>query len=89
MFPLNRQEDAEIVASYVKNSFPYVCVFDEERLDAYFIADVALAKSGTNTLEISACETPMVIAYKVNLLTYLYVKYKALIKVCFACKYIS
>ncbi len=80
VFPLNSREDMGLVESYVQGQIPHVCVFDDERLDAYFVADVALAKSGTNTLEIAACETPMVIAYKVNWLTYLYVKAKATIK---------
>jgi lipid-A-disaccharide synthase len=80
VFPLNKMEDAILVESYLHGEVPHICVFDDERIDAYFIADVAIAKSGTNTLEISACETPLIIAYKVNFLTYLYVKSKALIR---------
>ena len=69
-----------MVESYINGEVPHICVFDDERIDAYFVADAAIAKSGTNTLEISACETPLIIAYKVNFLTYWYVKSKALIK---------
>ncbi|MGV2432499.1 MAG UNVERIFIED_CONTAM: lipid-A-disaccharide synthase [Rickettsiaceae bacterium] len=80
LFPLARKEDELLVKSYVKNAFPHVCIFDEERIDAYAISDAALAKSGTNTLEILACETPLVVGYKVNFFTYLYIKHKILIK---------
>jgi lipid-A-disaccharide synthase len=80
IFPLNKMEDAMLVESYMGDAVPHICIFDEERIDGYFIADVAIAKSGTNTLEISACETPLIIAYKVHFLTYLYIKSKALIK---------
>jgi lipid-A-disaccharide synthase len=80
VFPLNKMEDALLVESYINGEVPHICVFDDERIDAYFIADVALAKSGTNTLEISACETPLIIAYMVNFLTYWYIKSKALIR---------
>ena len=59
---------------------PYVSVIGDERLDAYAVADIALAKSGTNTLEIAACATPMVVAYKMNFLSYWYIKSQALIK---------
>jgi len=80
VFPLNKMEDAILVESYIKGEVPHICVFDDERIDAYFVADAAIAKSGTNTLEISACETPLIVAYKINFLSYLYIKSKALIK---------
>ncbi len=80
VFPLNKMDDAVLVESYIQGEVPHICVFDDERADAYFVADVAIAKSGTNTLEISACETPLIVAYKVNFLTYWYVKNKALIR---------
>lgn len=80
LFALNKQEDAELAASYLDGEIPYISVIGDERLDAYAIADVALAKSGTNTLEIAACATPMIVAYKLNWLSYLYIKSKILIK---------
>lgn len=39
-------------------------------------ADVALVTSGTATLEVALCQCPMVISYKISLLTYAYVKHK-------------
>lgn len=80
VFALNKKEDAQLVASYLDERIPCISVLGDERLDAYFAADIALAKSGTNTLEIAACGTPMIAAYKMNWLTYLYVKSKILIK---------
>ncbi|WP_237267596.1 lipid-A-disaccharide synthase [Sulfitobacter alexandrii] len=46
---------------------------------AFRAADVALAASGTVSLELAAASTPMVIAYKVNWLTFAIVKAIALI----------
>ena len=80
VFALNKREDAELAASYLHGEVPYVSVIGDERLDAYAVADIALAKSGTNTLEIAACATPMVVAYKMNFLSYWYIKSQALIK---------
>ena len=60
----------------------YVIIDREEKADALFAADFSLAKSGTNTLEASLYELPMVVCYKVNLLTYLLAKF--LLKIKFA-----
>lgn len=80
VFALNKKEDVELAASYLQGEVPYVSVIGNERLDAYSVADIALAKSGTNTLEIAACATPMIVAYKMNFLSYWYIKSQALIK---------
>ncbi len=40
-----------------------------EKLSAFGAADIALAASGTVSLELAAAQTPMVIAYKMNWLT--------------------
>jgi lipid-A-disaccharide synthase len=80
VFALNKREDVELAASYLHGEVPYVAVVGDERLDAYSIADIALAKSGTNTLEIAACSTPIVVAYKINPITYLFLKSMTLVK---------
>ncbi|MGL4226763.1 MAG: palindromic element RPE3 domain-containing protein, partial [Rickettsia sp.] len=49
-------------------------LFSSERLKTYAVADIALAKSGTNTLEIAASGTPMIVAYKVNILSFFIIK---------------
>ncbi|MCC8371373.1 MAG: lipid-A-disaccharide synthase [Rickettsia endosymbiont of Pseudomimeciton antennatum] len=48
--------------------------FSSDRLKAFSTADLALAKSGTNTLEIAACNTPMVVAYKLNIVSFFLIK---------------
>ena len=49
---------------------PVVRVTDpNERFDAFAASDVALAKSGTVTLELGLAQVPMVVAYKVSALT--------------------
>ncbi|HEC14851.1 MAG TPA: lipid-A-disaccharide synthase, partial [Rhodospirillales bacterium] len=42
---------------------------EEEKYDAFAAADVALAASGTVTLELAMAETPTVVAYRLNPLT--------------------
>lgn len=70
-----------LVEGYLKKAkFKYVIVSHQERLQAYAAADVALAKSGTNTLEIAASKTPMVVAYKLNFLTGVIIKLTAKVK---------
>jgi len=58
-------------------------MFSTDRLKAFAVADVALAKSGTNTLEITASGTPQIIGYKLNSLSFIIVK--MMIKIRFAC----
>jgi lipid-A-disaccharide synthase len=62
--------------------FRSIIVGDNERLRAYSAADLALAKSGTNTLELSASKIPIVIAYKMHPITFLILK--AMIKIKYA-----
>ncbi|GAB4163128.1 MAG: lipid-A-disaccharide synthase [Rickettsiaceae bacterium] len=57
--------------------------FSTKRLEAFAASDCALAKSGTNTLEIAASGTPMVIGYKLNPLTFFFLK--MMLKVKYAC----
>ncbi|XVN43182.1 MAG: lipid-A-disaccharide synthase [Candidatus Rickettsia vulgarisii] len=76
--PAHRQ----LIESFLTQaSFNYY--FSTDRLKVFAASDAALAKSGTNTLEIAASGTPMVVAYKVNILSYLLIKF--LIKI----KYVS
>lgn len=66
----------EILEYYLqKVTFKYLIINDEkERLQAYAAGNLALAKSGTNTLEIAASKVPMIVGYKMNILTFLIVK---------------
>jgi lipid-A-disaccharide synthase len=58
------------------------CIFiDHKQKDLAFSAsNYALAKSGTNTLEIAMHQIPMVVAYKTNIISYLIIKSLAKIK---------
>ncbi len=49
----------------------YVLIEGSEKYDALFACDFALTKSGTNTLEASLYQIPMLICYKVNFITYI------------------
>lgn len=60
----------------------YYLIEKPEKESAFFAANFALAKSGTNTVEISLYKIPMIIAYKVNILTYFLLK--MMIKIKFA-----
>jgi lipid-A-disaccharide synthase len=59
----------------------------QDKLAAFKAADLVLAKSGTNTLEIAACKTPMIVIYKVNMLSWWFwkcisnIKYVSLINI--------
>ena len=52
-------------------SVPTLTLIDKNRYDAVNIADFALVASGTATLETAMLGVPMVLIYKVNLLTYM------------------
>ncbi len=82
IFVLADQNHQSLFKPFLKNTNFQYC-FSTERLKVFAAADLALAKSGTNTLEIAASQTPMVVAYKVNLVSYWIIKF--LIKI----KYIS
>lgn len=48
--------------------------FEEEKFELFAAANVALAASGTVTLELAAARTPMVVGYDVNFFTRLIIK---------------
>lgn len=56
--------------------------FSTDRLKAFAVSDCALAKSGTNTLEITASGTPQIVGYKLNSATFFLLK--MMIKIRFA-----
>ncbi|ABV73709.1 lipid-A-disaccharide synthase [Rickettsia canadensis str. McKiel] len=78
IFTLVNPANEVIIKPFLENvKFNYL--FSSERLKTYALSDLALAKSGTNTLEIAASGTPMIVAYKVNILSFLIIR--ALIKI--------
>ena len=54
--------------------------FSTDRLKIFPISDCALAKSGTNTIEIAASGTPMIVGYKLNPITFFFLKLMVKIK---------
>lgn len=82
LFVQNNESNISLISSYLaKVNFRYS--FTTQRLKAFAVADVALAKSGTNTLEIAASGTPQVVGYKLNAISFFIVK--MMIKIRFAC----
>lgn len=72
-----------LIAEMAKNlQVPYILIEQCEKSAALFAANYALAKSGTNTIEISLYQIPMIISYKVNFITYAILK--LMIKIRFA-----
>ncbi|MDX2083633.1 MAG: lipid-A-disaccharide synthase [Rickettsiales bacterium] len=70
-----------LVTQMAKNlKVEYFLIEKEQKDSAFFAADFALAKSGTNTLEISLYRLPMIIGYKVNFLTHFILKRMVKIK---------
>jgi lipid-A-disaccharide synthase len=58
---------ADLVAEHTRDwPFPVTFASPPERFDAFAASDVAMAKSGTVTLELALAGVPMVIAYRVN-----------------------
>ncbi|RYE06478.1 MAG: lipid-A-disaccharide synthase [Rickettsiaceae bacterium] len=70
IFVVNNNEHENMIRSYLIDS-QYNIEFSYDRLKAFALADIAIAKSGTNVLEIAASSTPMVVIYKLNSITYL------------------
>ncbi len=70
-----------LVVEMAKNlKVEYFLIEKSEKESAFFAADFALAKSGTNTLEFSLHRIPIIVAYKINFLTHLILKIMVKIK---------
>ena len=78
------QNVEDVVRRVVKSDWPVQPILIEasdkaEKAAAFRAADVALAASGTVSLELAANDTPMVIAYRMNRLTEMIIKRKLLV----------
>lgn len=76
-------EISQKIAEFKKsetNSPKIILVKDDEKLKLFDAADFALAKSGTNTLEMAMYELPMVVTYRTNFITYAIIKMMIKIK---------
>jgi len=75
------EKTKSIIEELSKNlQMEYFVIDNTQKKDALFSANYALAKSGTNTIEISLYNVPMIIAYKVNFITYMILKILVKIK---------
>lgn len=72
----------DLIENLAKNlQVKYFLIDDNSMKNKIFmVVDFALAKSGTNTLEISLHHIPLIIAYKINILSYYLVKKMVKIK---------
>ncbi len=71
VLPLASTVREDVVRPYVENATIDVTIGRSDTKELLKIADVALVASGTATLEAAIMETPMIIAYKVSLLSYI------------------
>ena len=53
---------------------PYVLIYNDEKESLFFGSDFGIAKSGTNAVELSLFQLPIIVCYKVNYLTYFFLK---------------
>lgn len=75
-------EIAKLIQPYVNSNLHKVVIITdaEEKLLLYKTADLAIAKSGTNILEISACNTPVIVFYALNIISWWLLKFMLKIK---------
>lgn len=80
VIPLIDKTRTRVVEMSKSLKVPYFLIEKSEKNAALFASDFALAKSGTNTIELSLYRVPMIIAYKINFLTHFLVKRMVKIK---------
>jgi lipid-A-disaccharide synthase len=69
------EKTKNLVFEMAKNlKVEYLLIESSEKKSAFSAANFALAKSGTNTIELSLYQIPMIIAYKVNFVTHFLLK---------------
>ncbi len=86
IFVQSDESNIRLISKFL-NGAKFDYSFSMDRLKAFAVSDCALAKSGTNTLEIAASGTPMIVGYKLNPITFailkmfIKVKYASLINI--------
>ncbi|URJ25347.1 lipid-A-disaccharide synthase [Candidatus Blochmannia ocreatus (nom. nud.)] len=79
LVPLNTQKSIKKFIDISENSIKCRVLYTQKTWEIIMAADVALVASGTATLECMLVKCPMVVAYRINPLTFMLIKY--LIKV--------
>lgn len=74
VIPLIEKTENLVRQMVVDLSVPYFLIRGDEKVEMFFSADFAMAKSGTNAVEISLYKIPLLIAYKINKITHFIVK---------------
>ncbi|MDX1924114.1 MAG: lipid-A-disaccharide synthase, partial [Rickettsiaceae bacterium] len=70
-----------MIQNQVKNKgLDGVIITEGDHFQVYKASTLAIAKSGTNALEIAMHQTPQIICYKVNFISWFYIKMKILVK---------
>jgi lipid-A-disaccharide synthase len=82
LLPTIKKTETLITASLGLFKSRTIILKEEEKYPAFKAANLAIAKSGTNNLEIAIAQTPMITIYKISPLTHFFIK--GLIKVKFA-----
>ena len=73
IFVLANEDQDDLIKKSLKGA-KFHFTLSTDRLKSFAIADTALAKSGTNTLELAASGTSMVVAYKINIVSFFLIK---------------
>jgi lipid-A-disaccharide synthase len=82
IIPLVKKTSALVCKMAKTLKVQYFLIDREEKKQALFACNFAVAKSGTNAIELSLYQIPLLVAYKVNFLTFFLLK--MMIKVRFA-----
>ncbi len=60
----------ELIESLNIDGLPVIIISEKDKLELFSSADVALTKSGTITTELAFYKIPMVVAHKINIISY-------------------
>lgn len=75
IFVVVSDDHQQLIMPFIQSvNFKFIFSNTSNKLKVFALSDVALAKSGTNTLEIAASGIPMVVFYKVHFITYFMLK---------------
>lgn len=78
--PLIEKTENRVRQMAVDLTVPYFLISSDEKVEMFLSCDFAMAKSGTNAIEISLYKIPLLIAYKLNVFSHFIVKRMVRIK---------
>ncbi len=80
VIPLIEKTENLVREMAVDLAVPYFLISSDEKVEMFLSCDFAMAKSGTNAIEISLYKIPLLIAYKLNVFSHFIVKRMVKIK---------